>query len=191
MKKETVLNKEFSKKDISRLRNLLKGKTGDKTQIQSGYEKKTEDHSEGDIWEENGKTWTIKKGIKQTITKLDSIKKLIALPIKCPNCNTPFKSHDINKKMYFIHGKCFDCVIEMEAEIKRSGKWEEYERGILNSNKNSSLEEVENALEEWYNAQDESFVSENGEIESWKGGDKSKVYEQIKKNLQAAKEVRI
>jgi len=61
----------------------------------------------------------------------------------------------------------------------------------LNSNKNSSLEEVENALEEWYNAQDESFVSENGEIESWKGGDKSKVYEQIKKNLQAAKEVRI
>ena len=187
MKKETNLKKEFSKKDVSRLRNLLTGKTGDKTQIQSGYEKKIEDHTEGDVWEENGKTWTIKSGIKQTVTKLDSIKKLLSMPLCCPQCKKPMKSHELNKKMYNIHQKCFECVIDMEAEIKRQGKWEDYEKNIMNANKNASLEDIEKAIDSWFEMQDESFVSENGEIESWKGGDKSKVYNQIKENLEKAK----
>lgn len=187
MKKETNLKKEFSKKDVSRLRNLLTGKTGDKTQIQSGYEKKIEDHIEGDVWEENGKSWTIKSGIKQTVTKLDSIKKLLSLPLCCPQCKKPMKSHELNKKMYNIHQMCFDCVIDMEAEIKKQGNWEDYEKGIMNANKNASLEDIEKAIDSWFEMQDESFVSENGEIESWKGGDKSKVYKQIKENLEKAK----
>lgn len=187
MKKETNLKKEFSKKDVSRLRNLLTGKTGDKTQIQSGYEKKIEDHIEGDVWEENGKNWTIKSGIKQTVTKLDSVKKLLGLPLCCPKCKKPMKSNELNKKMYNIHQMCFDCVIDMEAEIKKEGRWEDYEKGIMNANKNASLEDIEKAIDSWFEMRDESFVSENGEIENWKGGDKSKVYTQIKENLEKAK----
>jgi len=191
MAKESNLKKEFSKKDVARLRNLLTGKTGDKTQIQSGYEKKTEDHSEGDVWEEDGKTWTIKRGIKQTVTKLDSVKKLLSLPLCCPNCKKPMKSHDLNKKMYKIHQMCFDCVIDMESKIKQEGRWEEYSSGILNSNKNATLEDIEKAIDSWFEMQDESFVSENGEVESWKGGDKSKVYDEIKENLKKIKAIEI
>ena len=40
MAKETNLKKEFSKRDVQRARNLITGKSGDKTQIQTGYEKK-------------------------------------------------------------------------------------------------------------------------------------------------------
>ena len=191
MAKESNLIKEFSKKDVARLRNLITGKTGDKTQVQSGYEKKIEDHKEGDTWEEDGKTWTIKNGIKQTVTKLDSIKKLMSMPLCCPKCSKPMKYHDLNKKMYNIHQMCFDCVIDMEAEIKKQGKWEEYEKGIMNANKNASLEDVEKAIDHWFNMQEESFVSENGEIESWKGGDKSKVYAQIKESLEKVKAIEI
>jgi hypothetical protein len=191
MAQESNLKKEFSKKDVARLRNLITGKTGDKTQVQTGYEKKIEDHKEGDTWEEEGKTWTIKNGIKQTVTKLDVMKKMLSLPLCCPNCKKPMKSFDINKKMYAIHQMCFDCVVEMESKIKQQGKWEEYESGIMNANKNATLEDVEKAIDYWFEMQDESFVSENGEIESWKGGDKTKVYAQIKENLQKIKAIEI
>lgn len=191
MAKESNLKKEFAKKDVTRLRNLLTGKSGDRTQVQSGYEKHEQDHKEGDVWEENGKTWTIKNGIKQTVTKLDSVKKLISMPLCCPKCNKPMKSNDLNRKMYKIHQKCFDCVIDMESEIKRQGGWEDYEKGIMNSNKNASLEDIEKAIDYWFEMQDESFVSENGEIESWKGGDKSKIYSQIKENLEKIKAIEI
>ena len=61
------LNKEFQKKDVSRLRNLIQGKTGASTGTQIGYTKKEIEYKEGDIWKERKKTWTIKNGIKQTI----------------------------------------------------------------------------------------------------------------------------
>lgn len=101
------------------------------------------------------------------------------------------KSNELNKKMYAIHRICFDCVIDMEAKIKLEGKWEEYEKGIMNANKNATLEDVEKAIDYWFEMQDESFVSENGEVESWKGGDKTKVYAQIKENLQKIKAIEI
>ena len=35
----TQLNKEFSKRDVQRMRNILTNNTADKTRVQSGYEK--------------------------------------------------------------------------------------------------------------------------------------------------------
>ena len=59
-----MLKKEFKRKDVERMRNLIKGDTDSSTEIQIGYTKKKEDHKEGDIWEEQNKTWTIKNGMK-------------------------------------------------------------------------------------------------------------------------------
>ena len=70
-KKENVLKKEFKQKDVQRLRNLLTKKHGDKTTVGIGYSKQQEFHKEGDIWEEDGRKWTIKNGVKQNITKMD------------------------------------------------------------------------------------------------------------------------
>ena len=73
--KDNVLKKEFAKKDVKRLRNLVKGKSGERTGQGVGYTKKDEFHKEGDTWEENGRMWTIRDGIKENITKLDKFKK--------------------------------------------------------------------------------------------------------------------
>lgn len=181
------LKKEFSKRDVQRMRNIIGGNAGDKTQLQSGWEKSTSTHKEGDVWEEGGKRWTIKNGIKQTVTKLDEIKKLIVLPLSCPNCGQLIKVHDIEKKMWAIHGKCFDCVIKVESEIKRSGKWEEYSAGIMNRNKNAELSDLEIALDEWITEKD-TFVSEAGEVEKWGGGDKTAIYKQVKETIAKLKE---
>jgi hypothetical protein len=117
MKEQSNLKREFSKKDVQRMRNIITGKAGDRTQVLSGYQKQEIEHKEGDIWEESGKKWTIKNGIKQTVTVMDRFKKLVVLPLCCPSCNKPMKLNDLNKKMYAIHSTCFDCVLEKEQKI--------------------------------------------------------------------------
>ena len=74
------LNREFEKRDVERMRNLIKGKYGDKTETSVGYTPAETFHKEGDIWEHDDRTWTIKGGVKQNLTKLDKAKKL-NLPI--------------------------------------------------------------------------------------------------------------
>lgn len=180
------LKKEFSKSNVQRMRNIITGKSGDKTQIQSGWEKIVEEHKEGDIWEEAGKKWTIKNGIKQTVTKLDSLKNLVVIPLACPKCNKPMKLHHLNKKMYTIHSKCFDCVLEEETKMKLEGTWEDYTKKQMNENKNASLVDFENALEAWMKDRD-TIVTEAGDIENWTGVDKTKVYEEIKAYIEKAK----
>jgi hypothetical protein len=187
---ESTLKKEFSKRDVQRMRNLITGKSGDRTQIQAGYERKQQDYKEGDVWEEDGKKWTIKNGVKQSITKLDKFKHLISVPLTCPSCKKPMKSDDITKKMYSIHKMCLGCVVEMETKLKAEGKYEDYEKNIINSNKNASLEDFERALDAWLEEKD-TFVSEQGDIENWSGGDKTKAYEEIKKKIQEWKKVDI
>jgi hypothetical protein len=186
--KETVLKKEFSKKDVQRMRNIITKKVGDRTQILAGWEKVDNSHSEGEIWEEDGRKWTISNGIKQNVTKMDNLKRLTVLPICCPNCKKPMKTDHLNKKMYGIHGKCFDCIIEMETEIKRLGKWDEYVSRQRNANKNAELDDLEKQIEEWLNQRD-SFISESGEVESWTSGDKTKMYEEVKKWITEQKSI--
>jgi hypothetical protein len=181
--KDSTLKKEFKKSDVQRMRNIITGKTGDRTQILGGWENKIEEHKEGDIWEEDGKKWTIKNGIKQSITKLDKFKHLVSLPLTCPSCKKPMKADELNKKMYSVHKMCLNCVVDMEAKLKLEGKYEQYEKNILNMNKNASLEEFEQALDSWLEEKD-TFVTEQGDIESWQGGDKTQVYKELKEKIQ-------
>lgn len=179
---DNTLKKEFSKRDVARMRNLITGNTGDKTQTQTGWEESKGKYQEGDVWEENNKKWTIKNGIKQTVTKLDRVKQLVLMPLCCPACNNVIRVDSINKKMWAIHRLCFDCVIEKEAEIKKQGKWDEYSSQILNANKNRMLFDLEAALEAWTDQKD-SYVTEGGDVENWNGGDKKVVHKQVKDRI--------
>lgn len=187
MSKESLLKKEFKTSDVQRMRNLITGKLGDKTKTQVGYEKQTIEHKEGDIWEDDGRTWTIKNGIKQNITKFDSFKKLVIMPLTCPKCGKPMKSTELNKKMYSIHSMCFECVILMETRLKAEGKYEEYEKNALVSNRNAQVDDLEKALDAWLNEKD-TYVTEQGDVEEWVETPKTKVYEDAKEVLKKFRE---
>jgi hypothetical protein len=178
-----MLKKEFKRKDVERMRNLIKGKSGESAETQVGYSTKKESYSEGDIWEENGKTWTIKDGIKQTVTKLDTIKKEALLPLFCPKCKSLMK-HRNDVKMYKLHKTCFSCVVEKEHKLKLKGKYEEYERDVIANNAKDYLDHFESYLLETINTSNTQYVSEKGEVERWKGGiDKEKFLEQLETNF--------
>jgi len=166
---ESQLKREFSQRDVQRMRNLITGDLGGKTQSQVGYTKTQIEHTEGDIWEENGRKWTIKNGIKQTVTKYDTLKRLVTLPLLCPNCGRPMKDNRYNKEMWAIHKTCFDCVIEYETKLRQEGKFEEYQCNILNANKDAVLDETLEAIDAWANVKD-TFVNEAGDVENWGGG---------------------
>ena len=168
MSQDNVLKKEFQKQDVERLRNLVKGKYGEKTRSSVGFSKKDEFHKEGDIWESDGRTWTIKDGIKQNITKLDKAKKAHVMPLLCPNCKRVMKKR-VDKQFYNIHKICFDCVIDFEAELKKQGKWEEYQKNIKNNELDNKIKEFKMWVKEKMSESNNSFVSEAGDVEKWDG----------------------
>ena len=189
---ETQLNKEFSKRDVQRMRNILTKNTADKTRIQAGYEKENKVYSEGDIWEENGKTWTIRDGLKQTITKHDKLREMVNMPLSCPSCNKSMKVNNLNKKMWVIHKKCFDCVVEYETHLRSIGKYEEYAKGLMNSNKDSFVKDYEQAVDAFINDKGESFMSEAGDIENWsKAKLNPEIIKALKDNIKQLKELEL
>ena len=188
---ESQLKREFRERDVQRMRNIITKDYTAKTVTQVGYSKAQVDHKEGDVWEEDGKKWTLKNGIKQSVTRFDSLKKAITLPIACPKCNKGMKSTSLNKKMWPIHKMCFDCVVDMETKLKIEGKYEEYEKNIIKNNANFMLDEFENGFEDFLNSFDSTgFVTEQGDVEKWvgKGLDINKLTEEVQEHIQKLKD---
>ena len=181
-----MLKKEFKRKDLNRARNLIMGKTDASTNTQVGYNKKEENHKEGDVWTEGRKTWTIKNGIKQTVSKLDAIKKEIFMPLSCPCCGKVMKKR-LDKPNYRIHKKCHDCVVEFEHKLRNKGKYEEYRKKLIAKNSLDIVDEMESYLLDAINTSNSGFVSEDGVIEKWVGGVNKKEYS---KNIKEAAEIR-
>jgi Pyruvate/2-oxoacid:ferredoxin oxidoreductase delta subunit len=149
----------------------MTGKQGDKTVIGVGYIKQEESHSEGDVWEENGRKWTIKNGIKQNLTKLDKAKQELHLPLFCPECSCLMKPH-LDKRFWIMYKRCFNCQVDFESDIKKQGLWDMYEKNIINSDIDSIINEFMIWSDENIN-ETESFITEGGDVENWIGRGKN------------------
>ena len=178
--KDNILKKEFTQKSVQRARNLITGNGNARTTEGVGYTKKYEHYQEGDIWEENGRKWTIKNGIKQNITKMDKFKKMGTIPLFCPNCNTLMKK-ELDKKVYPSYQKCFDCVVDEEHELQKEGKLEEHLNGLRNKHIDTTINEYKAFADTMLNKSNNNFVTEAGDVENWKGGTSK---EQLKQQLQ-------
>lgn len=178
---DNALKKEFRPSDVERIRNLVNKDYTSKTKYQSGYNRQSTRHEEGDIWEENGKQWTIKNGLKQNITKLDKAKKAVHVPLACPKCSGSM-SHHLSKKIYKVNKMCFNCFIDYEAELKRNGQYENYLIHARKGNIEFFIAQLEQELQDMLNAED-SFVTEQGDVETWKVN-KSKAKEMYTEKFQ-------
>ena len=186
---ESQLKREFNRRDVQRMRNIITKDYSAKTTTQIGYTKVQAERKEGDVWEEDGRKWTLKDGIKQSVTRFDKLKKVLSLPLACPNCGKAMKNDTLNKKMWPIHGKCFDCVITMETELKRVGRFEEYARNLMNSGAKAYIKDLEDALLDLVGETNDGFVTEAGDIEKWagKGIDATKITKEIQEHIQELK----
>ena len=184
MSRESLLKKEFKEADVQRVRNIVNKDFTKGVKSQSGYRKTSKRYKEGDVWEEGGKQWTIKNGLKQNITKLDIAKKEAHFPLACPKCGNRMKKR-LDKKMYKIHKCCFDCVIEHEASLQQAGLYEDYEKKMMSGN----IEEFIRDMESWVIESLESnmsLVTEAGDMEDWgqlSSGYKEKITNDLKEYI--------
>tara|TARA_R110001583_G_scaffold178157_1_gene333950 strand:+ start:1743 stop:2378 length:636 start_codon:yes stop_codon:yes gene_type:complete len=188
VKIKVMLKKEFKRKDVSRARNLIMGKTGAATGTQVGYKKKQVEYKEGDVWTENKKTWTIKNGIKQTVSKLDKIKKEVFMPLCCPECSKVMKHH-LDKDNWKIHKTCHDCVVKSEHKILMDKNYDKYIKNLKSKNELEYLNEIESYLLDAINTSNTNYISEHGEVERWVGGvNKEKLTKEITQAVKERKE---
>ena len=162
---DNVLKKEFKQSDVQRVRNIVNKDFTAKTKSQTGYQRSYTRHEEGDVWEESGKTWTIKNGVRQNITKLDSAKKAVRMPLACPKCGEAMK-HRFDKKTYKIHGFCFDCTIDYEAQLRKAGLYEKYEASMINGSIDAFAKDLTAWVNEYVNYKP-TYVTEQGDVEDW------------------------
>ena len=83
-------------------------------------------------------------------------------------CKTVFGPTD--EKMRIIHGMCVDCVIDMEHELKKQGKYEEYERKKMTENAMSWLKRAEQDVEmlkQVYTQASSTVMNADGHLEHW------------------------
>jgi len=181
---DNTLKKEFKHSDVSRIRNLVNKDFTSKTKSQTGYKRTHTSYEEGDTWEESGKKWTIKDGIKQNITKLDSAKKLVKVPYACPKCKEPINSQ-LSVKVYKINKMCLNCFVAFEAELKRNGLYDNYVKQIKKGNIAKFAKDLEEWADESFDYQN-TYVTEQGDIETWDNNNeavKAKLSKEIKEYL--------
>jgi hypothetical protein len=135
----------------------------------------------GDIWEETdtvtGITYVIEQrdGFRIKKTKSSEVLQTVREELRSfPNCRketcTCLGKHPLDIKMQKIHGMCFDCVIEMEHELKKEGKYEEYERNKVRENALAWLRSAERDVEmlkEAYTTASTFVTNSDGETEHW------------------------
>ena len=176
--------KEFGKKDVTRLRNLMTGKHSNKNGQSVGYSKKEEFYKEGDVWEQDGRKWTIKDGLRQNITKMDKAKKAYLKPLMCPKCDK-IMNKGADPGYYNQFGHCFLCFKKFETYMKATGLWDDFERKTVNGNIDGFIKWYKDLVNESLDASNAGFVAENGDVESWNGGlDKARVIEALDETIE-------
>jgi len=164
------MKKGITDAKVQRMRNLVTKKYGDKTQVRSGYTKNYNKQQEGDVWEERGKQWTIRNGIKRTVSKLDTAREQHKTPIACPKCSGKMQ-HLAHKHTYKRWGICFICTSKWEQEMRADGTYDAFIKDIEDSNFDVWLGDVTKEYYEWLDTRDaKSYITEAGDIEDWSGG---------------------
>lgn len=126
---------------------------------------------------------------------LKDIKDALKVPEKCPSCNTKMRNEEqrLNFKFYFLHKKCFSCVVKEETLIRQKGQdaWEEYENKIMLGNAEGWFKDADKEVEvlkqqifrTWQNASGEYAEADMTAFIKKMELDYSKLKEKIRKQF--------
>ena len=131
----------------------------------------------GEIWEEKigNVVYTIEQRNGFRVKKpknsvAEEVRKYLNTYPNCREscCKTEFGP--VDEKMRTIHGMCLDCVVDMEHELKKQGKYEEYERKKMTENAMAWLKRAEQdvkMLKEAYTQASSTVINADGHLEHW------------------------
>jgi hypothetical protein len=187
--------------NVKAVNELLTGVHRSQTRKTTGYTKPKSDtkHDIGDIWTEiDPKTGTVwryeqKDGYRTRVVDnsiLQKIRAILSVPKTCPCCNKEMRDEEkhLNIKMYFIHKKCFSCVVSEETKIRTQGKeaWEEYSRKRMLLNAEAWLKDADHEVALLRETLKLQFVQDaDGNLEQW---NQTAFFEKFDKDYQETRE---
>jgi ribosomal protein L37AE/L43A len=148
----------------------------------------------GEVWKDaDGIEWEQREGFKIQKGKLDEIRNKLAekrMPACCPSCKLPMKKK-LDAKFWKLEGRCLDCQIDFEHQLRIEGRYESYEKSRILKNATSWLKEAEQEALELAAAFKSTlqFAGADGSYEKWTGGQTpEEVSERIEKEFTSFKE---
>ena len=125
-------------KNLQRVQDMLDDKHESKIQV--GYSTAEEIHKVGDRWfDSDGKEWEQKYGYRTNITKLAN-KGIV--DYKCSDCEK-YIVKPWDKEIFKFNDRCYYCQINFEAELKGSGKFDEWKEAQDKRIKEGYIEKFE------------------------------------------------
>lgn len=129
-------------------------------------------HEIGEKWTDStGKHWEQTAGGPSRQTPVMDIIRA-ELNDVCSNCGAEIKWGDrYDRKFYHKTGKCFNCLIQEETQLRIKGQYKLYEQRKVLENQRSYLLDVRRKVREAFEYTKEhkeiTFVNSNGFVESW------------------------
>lgn len=181
------MKKASGKSNIDIVKGYLQG---ERPFVQVGYTGGADKYiirKEGETWaDSSGKQWVHQDGVTKTVTPLmDMIRE--ETNDKCKKCNREIRwGNKYDRKMFNKTGRCFDCLIEEETELRIKGQFKLYESKKLLENELSYLKDVKQKLRESKeyvkSEQKLTFVNSNGMVEEWSNQARQELEKSIKKD---------
>ena len=129
-------------KNLQKVQDMLDGKSTRK--IQSGYLPTEETYKVGDIWTDSDDVKLEQKdGYRVNVSKLASA----GIADQCSDCGKYIVT-DWDKDIYKWNSRCYYCQIDFEAELKGTGKFEEWKEAQDKRIKEGYIEKFEKENEE-------------------------------------------
>lgn len=112
------------------------------SRVVTGWRPPAITRKEGETWiDENGKEWERKNGINQSISKLKDAK----TPWFCPKCEKSM-GHNLDNKVYYQYGFCYECFIAEDHRQRASGEHEQIMQRRMRANEKAFLKDK---ISEW------------------------------------------
>jgi hypothetical protein len=73
-----------------------------------------------------------------------------------------------------MYGHCFNCQVDHEHQLRKEGKLEAFEKDVINQHLEGTINDFEVWFDELINTNN-SFVTEQGDVEKWDGDGKSQL----------------
>ena len=132
-------------KNLQKVQDMLDGTYGGK--IQSGYTPTEEKHEIGDIWtDSDGKKWEQKNGYRVNITKFMDA----GIAEQCSDCEA-YITKPWDKEIFKFNDRCYYCQINFEAELKTTGKFDEWKESQEKRIKEEYIKKFEEENKEFVN----------------------------------------
>lgn len=194
--------------NIKAIQDMLEGRHKFQTKKTVGFSdaaesaKRNEHHEIGDVWEEtdtNGNIFIVEQRdgfrIRKTVNTdvMQSVRDDLRIFKNCrKDVCTCVGTHPLDQKMKKIHDMCFDCVIEMEHEMKKAGTFDDYARNKIKENALAWLRSAERDVEllkQSYTQASKFVTNAEGETETWAAKMTPEEFEdQIQKQFDSFKE---